>query len=195
MGWNRSRQRTAYATVWAVSLDEGSRGTLIWTKDIQVPTGNITLQLGTVDPVNRMFFVSTKETMQWYGYNLDSGNQVWGPVGDTRAFNYYPTVGSGGVAQIGYVAYDKLYVGGYGGEVWCYDTTTGDTVWSYGGGGEGNSTNSGTETPWGLYPTFIAAICDDKVYVYSSEHSPNTPMYRDEMLRALTQLQAKKSGR
>ena len=53
---------TAYATVWAVSLKEGSRGSLLWTKDIQVPSGNITLQLGTVDPVNRMFFVSTKET-------------------------------------------------------------------------------------------------------------------------------------
>ena len=106
-----------------------------------------------------MFFVSTKETMQWYGYDLDTGNLKWGPVGNTRSFNYYPTIGSGGVAQIGYVAYGKLYVGGYGGEVFCYDTKTGTELWSYGGGGEGNSTNSGTETSWGLYPTFIASIC------------------------------------
>jgi outer membrane protein assembly factor BamB len=174
-----------YGTVWAISLKSGSKGTLLWTKDIQVPTGNITLQLGTVDTVNRMFFVSTKETMQWYGYNLDSGNLVWGPVGHTRSFNYYPTIGSGGVAQIGYVANGKLYVGGYGGEIWCYDTTNGNIVWSYGGGSAGNSTNSGTETSWGLYPTFIAAICDDKVYVYSNEHSPNTPLYRDEKVRAI----------
>lgn len=174
-----------YGTVWAVSLKSGSKGTLLWSKDIQVPSGNITLQLGTVDPVNRMFFVSTKETMQWYGYNLDTGSLVWGPVGHTRSFNYYPTIGSGGVAQIGYVAEGKLYVGGYGGEVWCYDTKTGNIDWSYGGGGAGNSTNSGTETSWGLYPTFIAAICDGKVYVYSNEHSPNTPLYRDEKVRAL----------
>jgi hypothetical protein len=174
-----------FGTVWAVSLKEGSKGTLLWTKDIQVPSGNITLQLGTVDTVNRMFFVSTKETMQWYGYDLDNGNLVWGPVGNTRGFNYYPTIGSGGVAQIGYVAYGKLYVGGYGGEIFAYDTTNGNLVWSYGGGGVGNSTNSGTETSWGLYPVFIAAICDDKVYVYSNEHSPNTPLYRDEKVRAL----------
>jgi hypothetical protein len=174
-----------FATVWAVSLKTGSRGTLLWSKDIQVPTGNITLQLGTVDLVNRMFFVSTKETMQWYGYDLDNGNLAWGPVGNTRSFNYYPTIGSGGVAQIGYAAYGKLYVGGYGGEVWCYDTNNGNVVWSYGGDGAGNSTNSGTETSWGLYPVFIAAICDDKVYVYSNEHSPNTPLYRDEKVRAL----------
>jgi hypothetical protein len=143
------------------------------------------MQLGTVDPINRMFFVSTKETRQWYGFNLDNGNQVWGPVGDTRSFNYYPTIGSGGVAQIGYVALDKLYVGGYGGEIRAYDTKTGNLAWSYGGGGEGNSTNSGAETPWGLYPIFIGGICDDKVYVYSNEHSPNTPLYRDELLRCL----------
>jgi hypothetical protein len=176
---------TAYATVWAVSLKPTSRGTLLWTKDIQAPSGNVTMQLGTVDPINRMFFVSTKETRQWYGFNLDNGNQVWGPVGNTRSFNYYPTIGSGGVAQIGYVALDKLYVGGYGGEIRAYDTKTGNLVWSYGGDGEGNSTNSGAETPWGLYPIFIGAICDDKVYVYSNEHSPNTPLYRDEMLRCL----------
>ena len=71
----------AYGTVWAISLKEGSRGTLLWTKNIQVPSGNITLQLGTVDPLNRMFFVSTKETMQWYGYDLDS----WKPqMGSSR---------------------------------------------------------------------------------------------------------------
>jgi hypothetical protein len=32
---------------------------------------------------------------------------------------------------------------------------------------------------------FFGAICDDKVYVYSSEHSPNTPPYRDELVRCL----------
>ena len=176
---------TAYGTVWAVSLKDTSRGTLMWTKSIQVPAGNITLQLGTVDPTNRIFFVSTKETRQWYGYDLDTGNLKWGPVGDTRSFNYYPTIGSGGVAQIGYVAYGKLYVGGYGGEIFCYDTKTGTELWTYGGGGEGNSTNSGTETSWGLYPTFIASIADGKVYVYNNEHSPNVPLYRDEKVRCL----------
>ena len=176
---------TAFATIWAINLKEGSRGSLMWSKDIQAPPGNITLQLGTVDPTNRMFFVSTKETMQWYGYSLDNGNLKWGPVGEPRAFNYYPTIGSGGVAQIGYVAYGKLYVGGYGGEIFAYDTSNGKVVWSYGGGGEGNSTNSGTETSWGLYPTFVGSICDDKVYVYSNEHSPNVPLYRDYKIRCL----------
>jgi outer membrane protein assembly factor BamB len=177
-----------YGTVWAVNLKDpanGKQASLLWQKDIPVPDGNVTMQLGTVDPINRVFFVSTKETMQWYGFSLDNGNQLWGPVGETRSFNYYPTVGSGGVAQIGYAAYGNLYVGGYGGEIFAYDTTTGNLQWSYGGDGEGNSTNSGTETAWGMYPMFIGSICDGKVYVYSSEHSPNTPLYRDELIRCL----------
>ena len=173
------------ATFWAVSLKQQSLGQLLWSQSYKAPPGNITMQLGPVDPVSRTFFISTRETMQWYGYSLDSGNQIWGPVGNANPFNYYATIGSGGVAQIGYVAYGNLYTGGYGGEIFALDSKTGNIKWSYGGGGEGNSTNGGAKTPWGLYPLFIGAIADGKVYVYSGEHSPNAPPYKGEKLRAL----------
>jgi outer membrane protein assembly factor BamB len=169
----------AYNTVWAISLKPASLGTVLWTKDIQAPPGNVTALLGTVDPLNRVFLVSTKETMQWCGYNLDKGDQLWGPIGETHAFNYYPTIGSGGTSQIGYVAYGSFYVGGYGGEIFCYDTKTGALQWKY------NDTNSGFQTPWGLYPTFIGAIADGKVYVYNGEHSPNSPLYKGESITCL----------
>ena len=174
-----------YATFWTVSLKPESLGHMIWKKDFQALPGNVTLQLGPVDPLSRAFFLSTRETMQWYGYDLDTGNALWGPSGNAKPFNYYATVGSGGVAQIGYVGYGKLYSAGYGGEVFCFDSTTGDILWSYGGDGEGNSTSSGTNTPWGLYPVFIGGIADGKVYVYSGEHSPNVPQYKGEKLRCL----------
>jgi len=174
-----------YATFWTISLKPESLGQLIWKKNYPALAGNITLQLGPVDPENRVFFLSTRETMEWYGYNLDNGNAMWGPVGNAKPFNYYATVGSGGVAQIGYVGYGNLYTGGYGGEIFCIDSKTGNIVWSYGGDGEGNSTNGGLKTPWGLYPTFVGAIADGKVYVYSGEHSPNVPPYKGEKLRCL----------
>jgi outer membrane protein assembly factor BamB len=174
-----------YGTFWTISLKPESRGQLIWKKNYPALPDNITLQLGPVDPEKRVFFLSTRETMEWYGYNLDNGNAMWGPVGNAKPFNYYATVGSGGVAQIGYIAYGNLYTGGYGGEIFCFDSTTGDMVWSYGGDGEGNSTNGGLNTPWGLYPTFVGAIADGKVYVYSGEHSPNVPPYKGEELRCL----------
>ncbi len=176
---------TSYATFWAISLRPETLGQLLWMKDINAPPGNITMQLGTVDPINSVFLISTKETMQWYGYSLTDGSYLWGPVGNTRAFNYFPTVGSGGVAQIGYVAYGNFYVGGYGGEIFCYNDKTGNLIWSYGGDGAGNSTNSGLNSPWGLYPTFVGGIADGKIYVYSGEHSPNVPPYKGELLRCL----------
>jgi len=168
-----------YATFWTIDLKPNSRGHLIWIKNYSAPANNITRQFGPIDAENRVFFMSDKETRQWSGYDLDTGNLLWGPVGETRSFNYYPTVGSGGVSQVGFVAYGKLYSGGYGGELFCYDTRNGTLLWKY------NNTYSGFETPWGLYPIFPGIIADGKIYVYSGEHSPNAPPYKGSRARCL----------
>jgi outer membrane protein assembly factor BamB len=167
------------ATFWTLSLKPTSLGQLVWMKDYQAPAGNVTRQFGPVDPDARVFFMSDKETMQWSGYDLDTGSLLWGPLGKTRDFNYYPTIGSGGVSQVGFAAYSKLYTGGYGGEFFCYDSKTGNLLWKY------NNTNSGLETPWGLYPVFPGGIVDGKVYIYSGEHSPNSPSYKGSRVRCL----------
>jgi hypothetical protein len=166
-------------TVFAISLKPSSRGTLSWIKNYPAPLGNITRQFEAVDPSTRVFTMSDKETRQWLGYSLDDGSLLWGPVGNTRAFNYYATVGSGGVSQVGYVAYGNLYTDGYGGELFCYSTKNGTLLWKY------NNTNSGLDTPWGNYPLFTAAIADGKIYLFSNEHSPNVPPYKGEKVRCL----------
>jgi outer membrane protein assembly factor BamB len=166
-----------YATFWAVSLKPESRGNLLWIRNYTAPLGNITRCLGPVDAVSRVFFLSDKETMQWSGYNLDTGEKLWGPVGKTRAFQFYGTTGD--VPQVGFVAYGRLYTGGYGGEVFCYDSKTGDLLWKY------NNTNSGLQTPYGLWPTFITAIADGKVYLHTMEHSPNSPLYKGGRVRCI----------
>ncbi|MEM2704064.1 MAG: PQQ-binding-like beta-propeller repeat protein, partial [Candidatus Bathyarchaeia archaeon] len=152
----------------------------LWIKNYTAPPGNITVQFGPVDPVSRVFFMSHKETMQWEGYDLDKSNKLWGPVGKTRDINFYPaSVGMGFSGQIGFVAYGKLYTAGYGGELFCYDSRTGTLLWKY------NNTDSGLETPWGLYPLFIGSIADGKVYIYSNEHSPNAPLYKGYKVRCI----------
>ena len=117
--------------------------------------------------------------MQWLGYDLDSGNLLWGPLGTPRDFNYYPTIGMGNSGPAGFAAYGKLYSGGYGGEFFCYDLKTGSLVWKY------NNTFSAHETPWGNYPIFPAAIADGKIYLYSGEHSPNAPQYKGSEVRCI----------
>jgi hypothetical protein len=166
-------------TVFALSLKPQSRGTLLWIKDYPAPAGNITRSFEAVDPDNRVFTMSDKETRQWTGYSMDDGRLLWGPVGDTRDLNFYATVGSGGVSNVGYVAYGNLYVDGYGGELFCYSTKDGKLLWKY------NNTNAGLNEPWGLYPLFTGVICDGKIYLYSNEHSPNAPLYKGEQVRCL----------
>jgi hypothetical protein len=83
------------------------------------------------------------------------------------------------------VAYGKAYWTGYGGITYCYDVKDGKLLWTYGNGGPGNSTSSGLETPWGRYPTFVDVIADGKVYLSTTEHSPNTPLYKDALVRCI----------
>jgi len=174
--------------VWAISLKPESRGTLLWTQNYTAPAGNITRVLGPVDPDNRVFTMFDKETMQYSGYSMDTGNYMWGPVGNPLAFQYFgygtlPSETNSGVGQNCYMGH--LYQHGWGGLIYCYDTKTGNLLWTYGNGGVGNSTNSGLDTPWGYYPTFVFAFADGKVYLYSTEHSPNTPPYKGEKVRCI----------
>jgi hypothetical protein len=183
-------------TFWAINLDPNRGqgvGELLWIRDYPAPAGNLTLSyLGApnvnnlnlpVDPVNRVFFVTDKEYSQWRGFSLDTGEMLWGPVGDFRATQYFGTTSN--PPAIGYPAYGKLFVAGYGGILYAFDSSNGNLLWTYGNGGPGNSTSSGYDTPWGNYPIFISAISDGIVYLFTSEHSPNTPLYKGARVRAI----------
>jgi hypothetical protein len=116
-----------------------------------------------------------KETMRWYGYSLDNGEPLWGPVGDSTAYDYYGYLTNYGLDT----AYGRLYVCSYGGQLLCIDLKTGTMLWKY------NNTNSGINTPWGNFPLVLGAIADGKVYVFTSEHSPNVPPYKGARVRCI----------
>ncbi len=166
-------------TVSAINLNEtrGTIGSLYWNATYLPPDGNLTRSLGPVDPETRVFTMVDKETMMWSGYSMDDGSLLWGPTGNFRDLQYYGIVSH--PPAPGYVAYGNLYVAGYGGELHCFDLKTGATKWVY------NSTYSGEETPWGLYPIYISSITDGKVYLWTGEHSPNVPPYKGSRVRAV----------
>jgi len=165
-------------TMWAISDRPGSRGQLLWKQEFHTPANFMTPYLGPVDPVSRVFTITYIETMEWYGYNVDTGLQVWGPTtGVQNDFTYYGSGRGGG--QLGFVAYGNLYTQGFGGELICYSMATGNVLWRYA------NTNSGDETVWGNYPIFVAAIADGKVYAFNNEHSPNYPLYKGEKVRCI----------
>jgi len=170
-------------TLFALSLDPASRGSLLWSKDLPSPSG-LSVYIGPVDTENRVFTTLDKETMQWSGYSLDNGDKLWGPVGNPRALQWYSSR-SGGSNQMQQAAYGNLYVGGFGGLLYCYDIMTGQLKWTYGNGGPGNSTTSGLENVWGNYITFLGMIADGKIYTFTEEHSVNTPIYKGARLRCI----------
>lgn len=171
-------------TMWAISLKPESKGTLLWMKTYPAPPENVTRFLQAWDPAKRVIIFLDKETFQFSGYNMDNGEKLWEttPTDDMSDFSYFDVTHA---ATFSTVAYGRLYNSGFGGVLYCYDTTNGKLLWTYGNGGEGNSTFGGLSTPWGRYPLFIASIADGKVFLFSGEHSPNTPLYKGLMVRGV----------
>jgi outer membrane protein assembly factor BamB len=172
-------------TYFAVNLNasRGPIGSILWTNTVNAPPGNLTVSLGTVDPVNRIFFEAYKETMQFVAYDMDTGAYAWGPTPTQTALDYY---GNPALPYVnGQIAYGKLYSVQYGGILYCFDTANGDLLWTYGNGGEGNSTNAGLYLAYGHYPTFINAVGNGVLYTVTTEHTVNTPIYKGALARAI----------
>ena len=170
---------------FAVNLNasKGAVGSVLWSNTVNAPLGNITVVGGPVDFKSRVFIEAYKETMQWVGFNLDTGAKLWGPTTSQTAFDYY---GNPALPYInGITDNGKLYSSQLGGILYAYDLKTGDLLWTYGNGGAGNSTNSGFYNAYGVYPTFINAIGNGVIYTVTTEHTVSTPIYKGSLARAI----------
>ncbi len=161
-------------TMWALNLDpdRGQIGRLYWIRNYTALPGNKTIMLAhqPLDPVNRVWLMTEFETGDRYGYSIDNGNRLWGPVGadDIRPMQLYSS-------RQGFPAYGNLYVSGYGGEIFAYSTLNGSLLWKF---NDTSTTAYSVGTPWGLQPLHISAVADGVVYAFAGEHSPNTPLYK-----------------
>ena len=172
-------------TYFAINLNpsRAAVGSVLWTNTVQPPAGNLTVMLGPVDPATGVFTEGYEQTMQWVGYNLTSGAKIWGPTASQAPLDYY---GNPTTPEIqGQCAYGNLYSMGYAGIMYCYNDQTGKLLWTYGNGGEGNSTYAGPNTPFGVYPSFIVAVGNGVIYVTTSEHTVSTPIFKGALARAI----------
>ncbi len=166
-------QTTAVRT-WALSLKDGSMGTLLYDKTWTPPSawaaGNQTIAWMTCSFEDNVAVLFSTETMQNYGFNIETGAFMWGP---TTPAQYYLDSLDDSKSACRAIAYGKLYSASVGGVVYCYDVKTGKTLWTY------SAADPYTEILWSnnwwLRPMFI---CDDKIYVGSLEHSANQPLPR-----------------
>ena len=160
-----------------------SIGSVIWHQTLNPPSGNLTVLLAGIDPVNRVLVENLRETNNFVGYSLDTGQKIWGPTLSQANLDYYGSPASGSLSNA--FAYGRMYSSAYAGILYCYDTKTGNLLFTYGNGGEGNNTNSGLETPFGHYPTFVNAVGSGVVYLVTSEHTPETPLFKGGLQRAV----------
>ena len=165
------------ANITVVKIDPTNAGSVLWTKYYAPANGNVTRALIAVDPIANTFVTEDKETLEFNGFSLDNGNHLW--TAET------PVVEWDTLRRDTLSAYGNLYAAGYDGIVYCFDDATGDLLWAYGRGGEGNSTYAGENTVYSHYPLFIDVIADGKVYTGTTEHSPNQPLYKDAQYRCL----------
>jgi hypothetical protein len=170
---------------FAINLDssKGSIGSLRWIKTYNAPAGNISVGFGGYDFENHVFLQEYKETSQWVAYDMTTGEKMWGPTEPQASFDYYGTPGM--EDRIAMIGYGKVYSCMFSGIIYCYDEMTGDLLWTYGNGGEGNSTASGYYGGYGIYPTAIFAIGNDVIYTVTTEHTVSTPIYKGAKARAI----------
>jgi len=158
----------------AVHCAYDTDGNLLW---VQNRTGLLSrVNFVNVGPMGEGVYAEyVKETMQWYGFDIKTGRQLWVTKPYENAWGMYH-----GAATI---AYGKLFTSSYDGRIHAYDLKTGDELWSYYSG------SAGLETPYGHYPFFVFhdsfTVADNKVYAVTGEHSPNEPLYRGEKLHAI----------
>ncbi|NVM24117.1 MAG: PQQ-binding-like beta-propeller repeat protein, partial [Desulfobacterales bacterium] len=165
--------------LWALSLEKGKEGTLLWEITFTPPEAPPDVATGlfggmsgpNVVPEDGIFHFSEPITRRRWGYDLETGQQIWGPTEPETALHYY--------ALMTNVYEGKLFSGGYGGVLTAYNITTGEVLWEFA------AQQVGFESPYGNYPIGISCIADGKLYLTSSEHSPTQPLWRGSYLRCI----------
>jgi hypothetical protein len=121
-------------------------------------------------------------------FNLNTGQLVWGPIqltGDNGNFpvpNPYNAIG--GYDTV--LADGKLYIMGFGGDIWKIDILTGEQVWY-------TNTNTlvgeaGSDTPYGVWPLWVfsgGSVSGNGVYLVNVGHEYSPPLFRGAQQLAL----------
>jgi len=157
---------------WEIAVAyDAHTGEQLWVENRTIPLGATAWQLN--GPVGEGVICQFHQsTMEWYGFDLYTGEKLWGPT--------EPYEDAWGMYQTGaMIAYGKLYALHVDG-LHCYDVHTGEHLWDYIAG------PSGLETIYPNWPFDLGgfSIADGKVFIVSG-HSHLQPLFRGARLYAI----------
>jgi hypothetical protein len=152
----------------------GITPTKLWDMTFTPPAGsqadNITISFTGVYPDDNVICFQNSNLLKRWGYSLKTGEKLWESAPEpmlnyySMATNYYKGM---------------LLTTGFGGVLLAYNITTGQIIWNY------TARNVGFESTYGNYPINIFAICDDKIYTLTGEHSVTQPIWRGPNMRCI----------
>jgi hypothetical protein len=171
-----NEQGNVQGQLWCYSLERGKEGTQLWTTTFSAPYASVaqndtTLSLTGVYPEDGIILFHSTKQLKYWGYDMTTGALLWETPREPDQ-NYYST-------QVNYYK-GLLLTTGYGGVCIAYNMTTGQQAWNF------TAANVGGESPYGNYPINIFAICDDKIYTLTGEHSVTQPLYRGPNIRCIS---------
>ncbi|HUK84932.1 MAG TPA: PQQ-binding-like beta-propeller repeat protein, partial [Candidatus Acidoferrum sp.] len=171
----------SYSSGWIVEAGySAATGQQLWiTNRTETPYSIVALgasqNLGYFTMGNGVSVEITQSTLSATGYSLTTGKQLWGPITLPNA-NPFDSLGLQSV-----VANGKMYLWGYGGDVYAIDMTNGTIVWHY------KTPSGGFESPYGTEPLWVftvGTIADGKLFVPEG-HMYSPPLFHNAQQLAL----------
>ena len=167
-------------TVWAISIQPGHEGQLLYMKniDIEDEATNQNILFERATGAEQRFVGLKVPSCTFYIWDMSNGELIatTDAQSDFQAYGYFtwPSLISQTQTKM---AYGILFTGGYTGAVSAYSLANGSLLWRdvYPSGGE-------------KIPNFVqmlGLIADGKIFVGTHEHSADTPLYKGERVHCL----------
>ena len=153
-------------SLWGISLkSDGQTLPKLFNTSWTPPVGDLTVSFGDTSLEDNVFTLEIKEKRQILGFDLSTGQQIWGPTDPQLQLQIY--------GMDGCIVDGRLFSTGYGGVVYSYNVTTGTLLWKY------EAADRYNEILWSNnWPLSVRFVADDKLYLTHSEHSPVNPLPR-----------------
>jgi hypothetical protein len=164
----------APATVEQIGYSANT-GQQIWVYNAtgdEATTGSMAGPTATIG--SGVYAIYRQETMQWYGYDINTGNKLWGPTTPyPNAWGMYMTNGIPSMIVNG-----TLYAMAMDG-IHAYDAKTGTHLW------DREALNAGLETPYGIYPYVRQMTIADGEIFAATGHTHLIPLFRGASLNCI----------